>query len=194
MTSHLGIPWCSKYEGIIMWKIWRNISKIWRIMKEYVKIGWNMKKIWRNKWRIWRIWHAHIYMGLGIWKNFEHRLHIVSGTWKNFKLRLNIGLYRLWDLEISTPEPLPRLWDLEKFWALPLYRLWDLKKRWASPSFDYSLLAVPSVARCEVSLFCLLHISSKLFLLTYSNKPQKCECLGGELPQTRAVSTQHVSS
>ena len=45
----------------------------------------------------------------------------------------------------------------------------------------------PSVAWCEVSLFCLLHISSKLFLLTYSSKPQKCECLGRWLPQKREI-------
>ena len=51
---------------------------------------------------------------------------------------------------------------------------------------------IPSTA--EVSLFCLLHISSKLFLLTYNSRPQKCQCLGRRLPQTRAVSTQHVNS
>jgi len=44
------------------------------------------------------------------------------------------------------PELPPRLWDLEKFRALPLYRLWD----YSTPE-----------PRCEVSLFCLLHISSK---------------------------------
>ena len=45
----------------------------------------------------------------------------------------------------------------------------------------------------KIRLFCLLHISSKLFLLTYSSRPQKCECLGRQLPQTQAVPTQHVS-
>jgi len=34
---------------------------------------------------------------------------------------------------------------------------------------EYEEIA-PNVAKCELSLFCLLHISSKLFLLTYSSK------------------------
>ena len=49
------------------------------------------------------------------------------------------------------PELSHTLWDLEKFRALPLYRLWD----YYTPE-----------PRSEVSLFCLLHVSSKPSLLT----------------------------
>ena len=77
-------------------------------------------------------------------------------------------------------------WDLEKFRILPLYmglRTWK-KFHAQAPSWTLgfekmlsfpflrlqSVGEAPRYARCEVSLFCLLHISSKLFPLTYSSK------------------------
>ena len=153
------------------------MRKIWRILKEYVIIWRNMWRIWRSMSKIWR----------NMWKIWRHRLHnIVSETWENSEFSLFI-----WALGLGKiPRPSFLLgsetWKNSEL-CLPLYRLCDLKKCWASPCFDYSLLA-----RCH-SFFSSI-ISSKLFLLTYSSKPQKCECLGRWLPQTRAVSTQHISS
>ena len=97
----------------------------------------------------------------------------------------------------------PGLWDLEKFHTGASSQALRLRKILRSASmqvlgfekmlsFPFLRLQpvgeAPSVARCEVTLFCLLHISSKLFLLTYS-----ASVWGGNFP-TRAVSTQHLSS
>ena len=138
----------------------------------------------------------HIYVGLGTWKNSELRLHIVSGTWKNSELRLHIVSGTWKNSEFS-----PFIWALGlKFharapsWTLGLGKISSFASIQVLGfekmlSFPFPRLQpvgeTPSGARCEVSHFCLLLISSKLFLLTYSSRPQKCE---------RAVSTQHVSS
>ena len=151
---------------------WRNMWKIWRNIKKYVKNVMEYEEICQ---------FPYIYMGLGTGKN-------------------------------STSELPPALWDLEKFRSssLHLHNYMEIGSGILSPasiqalgfekmlSFPFLRLQpvdeAPSVARCEVSLFCLLHISSKLFLLIYSCKPQMCECLGRWLPQTRAMNPQHVSS
>ena len=135
-----------------------------------------MKEIWR-----------YMKKYEGIYQKYEG---IMSKIWSSMKKYVNI-------LDLALPY-LYGPWDLEKFharasswWALGLGKI-------SIFSFPFLRLQpvgeAPSVSRCEVSLFCLLHISSKLFLLTYSSKPRKCECLGRWLPQTRAESTQHVNS
>ena len=108
------------------------------------------------------------------------------GTWKNSASELPPGL---WDLKKFQALPLYRLIQalgLEKFHAGASSKALGLGKILSSASIQalefekmlsfpfFRLQPVgeaPNVARCEVSLFCLLHISSKLFLLTYSSKP-----------------------
>ena len=82
---------------------------------------------------IYWIWHFHIYMGLGIQKNSEHRLHIVSGTWKNSEFSPFIWAFGLG--KIPRPSFLlgPGTWknfDFHPYIYIGLYgdRLWDLKK------------------------------------------------------------------
>jgi len=98
-------------------------------------------------------------------------------------------------------------WDLETFharassWALGLGKISIL-----IPTSTYTEIGSGTWKNSEPCLYKSSGIwknvelplpsitASKLFLLTYNNKPQKCECLGRWLPQTRAVSTKHVSS
>ena len=109
---------------------------------------------------------------------------------KNMKEYVNIldltlqYVYGSWDLEKFRAPPSYSLWDLEKFRILPLHVGFGTWKNLDLHPYIYiygdrlwdPFLRLQHVG--EVSLFCLLHISSKLFLSIYSSKPQKCECLG----------------
>ena len=156
-------------------------------MKEYEGNMTLHEEIWRNMWKIWRSMKKYV---------------------KVLDLALPY-LYGPLDLEKFRAPPSYSLWGLEKFHAGASSQALGLRTILSSTSIqalrfekilNFPFLRLqpvgeaPSLARCEVSLFCLLHISSKLFLLTYSSKPQKCECLGRWLPQTWAVNGEHVSS
>ena len=110
---------------------------------------------------------AFIIIVSGTWKNsdFSPPLH---GPWdlKKFRARASswaLGLGKIPSLNSY------RFWDIKKSRFLPLYmgwknstpklspRLWDLKKK-----LSFLLLRLQGV--CEVSLFCLFHISFKLSL------------------------------
>ena len=146
-----------------MKEIWRNMSticknmwKMWRNMKEYEErcqyIGFGTPISMALE--LGKIPSTAFIWSLGLWKIPRPSFLLGSGTWKNFKLCLYIGWCRLSDLENS---------------ELCLYTgsgIWKNVK-----------LPLPSITACwwgVTLLFCLLHISSKLFLLTYSSKPQKC--------------------
>ena len=81
--------------------------------------------------------------------------------------------------------PLYGPWDLEKFhaptssWALGLSKILSSASIQAlgfEKMLSFPFLQLQPAG--EVSLFCLLYISSKLFLLTYNCRPLKCEWLG----------------
>ena len=144
-------------------------------MKKYVNI---LDLTLRYLYKLWDLEKFRAPRSYSLWDLEKFRilpLHMGLATWRN-----------------STPELPPGLWDLEKFQALPLYRLnlyrlWGLGKILNSASIQalrfekmlsFSFLRLQPVG--EVSLFCLLHISFKLFMLTYSSKPQKCECTSRE--------------
>jgi len=149
-----------------MWKIRRNMLKIWRNMKKYVNIldlalsypygSWDLERFWAPpSCSLWNLEKCQIFplcMGLGNWKNFmpEHppglkSISIPSSTY----MEIGSG--------ILSPASLQAL-GFEKMLSFLFLRL--------QPAGE-----APNVARCEMSLFCLLHISSKLFLLTYISKP-----------------------
>ena len=156
---------CGKYEGIrrkydaIYEEIWRNMWKIWK----------NMPKIWRSK-----------------------------KEYVNIILDLALPyLYGPWNLEKFRAPPSYSLWDLEKFhawtfsWALGLGKIsifipastyteigsgtWknsELCLYTGSGIWKNVELFLPFITACwRGSTLFLLHISSKLFLLTYSSKP-----------------------
>ena len=121
-------------------------------------------------------------------KKSEHRLHIVSGTWKNSKFSPSIWVLsgKIPHLSFLLGSETWKNFDLHPYIYIYGDRLWNLEKILSPASIQalgfekmLSFLFLrlqpvgetPSVARFEVSLSCLLHISSKLFLLTYSSKP-----------------------
>ena len=118
---------------------------------------------------------------LGLGKIPRPRSLLGCGTRKNFKLScLYIGFVQalVWDLEKFHAGASSQVLGLGKILSSASIQALGFEKMLSFPFLRLQPVGeAPSVVRCEVSLFCLLHISSKLFLLTYSSKSQKCECL-----------------
>ena len=164
-----------------------NVKEYVKNMKEYVKIRKNKLKIWRNMSKICRKYVCWKYAYVESMSKIcvRRKYGGICGKYEEICRYIGFGTpTSIWALGLRK---IPSTAFIQSL------RLWKI-----SLSFVFLRLQpvdeAPSVARCEVSLFRLLYISSKLFLLTYNSKPQKCECLGRWLPQTRAVSTQYLST
>jgi len=97
-----------------------------------------------------------LYMALGL-----EKIHARASSWAlglgKISIFIPTSTYMEIGSEILSPASIQAL-GFEKMLSFLFLRLQPVGE-------------APSVARFEVSLFCLLHISSKLFLLTYSSKP-----------------------
>ena len=144
MTSHLGIPWCCKYEG-------RNMEKLGTPYRL-----WDLE-IFRSlpspSPPVYRLWNL---------ENFRsHLLFIGAGTKKNSKPELppelwNLQKYRSFPLHIS-----PGAWEKSDLFPSTVYRRWYLKTILSFLLLEQLVGEAPSEARGEVYFFYLLHIGPR---------------------------------